>query len=290
MNTGVAYGFWKNSLFMAVTAAFINFMPYHEARADEMGPTSDALVSLEARSGWNMGARLQFDRRRLTTNGGELDLDVMQGFFRAGVRIAPFLHIWGEAGAARTDHSLFISGEPAAGDPAVRSRLELDGGTGFAWGIGAGASVFEYVIRRSPVVGRKESIAVEIDAIYRVAESDFDVETVDASAGPDGGSATENIDLKWKDARIAALFVYRLNQAGDNLWRPYEPTGYALRSGPVFSRVTGDFGEDSVREKNDFGALFGFDVRWESGWMGRFDVTWFSGNDREIAVGVHRFF
>lgn len=249
----------------------------------DMRPTTHSVIHLEQTSGWNLGARFQVDRRRLDVDGEELALDVRHAYFRLGARLLPFLHAWGEAGVAGAD------------------RQDADGSSGFAWGVGAGASLFDYVIRKSPVVGPQETISIEAEALYRVAESELPprrIWVLDENAqGEDryverlaDPEQDEDIDLTWKDARIAALFVYRLNRMGDRIWRPYEPTGYAVRGGPVYARTTGDYGTKSVRERNDFGAQFGFDIRLDSGWMFRTDLTWFNGNDRELSLGVHRFF
>ena len=246
------------------------WVPPGTAAAGEMGPTTQPLVRLEG-DGWNLGGRLEMGRRSLRTGEELLKLDTRSLVFRAGARPLPFLHVWGQAGVAEAD------------------RLDADGSAGLAWAVGAGAALFEYVIKESPVVGVQESIGLELHAFYRVSTSDLPPVVAETEADAASG-LQEDLELTWKDARVLPLFVYRVNRLGTALWRPYEPTGYLLRGGPVYARTTGDYGDASLREDGDFGAVLGFDVRFDSGWMGRVEMTWFGGSDRELALGVHRYF
>jgi len=245
--------------------------------ADELGPTTRALLRVENQPGWNMGARVQVDRRQLMLDEQLLEIDGMRGAVRFGVRLLPFLHIWGEAGTVQAD------------------RIDADGSTGLAWGGGAGATLFEYVLRSSPVFGPQEVLGVELHAAYLSAESRQVLPRPGAPldgvvAAPVATADGERIDLEWRDTRLMPLFVYRLNRLGDRIWRGYEPTGYVLRAGPVYARTTGTFADMALRERNDFGALFGADIRFSDGWVGQMAVSWFGASDREVSLGIQRYF
>lgn len=247
---------WSRHLLLNLFCVFIGASCL-SVSANEMGATSQPLVSIEGQRGWNTGVRLQWERRQWLIDELTQNVEARRLTGRLGVRVLPFLHVWGEAGVVEVER--WDTNEKK---------------TGFAWGVGGGASVFEYVINRSPVVGVKESVGIDVEALYRVSDVNFG----------------EERELKWKDARIQPMFVYRLNLRGEHTWRQYEPNGYVLRGGPVYARVTGEDAEESLRERNEFGALLGIDVRWLSGWMTRFEVTWFDGSDREWSLAVHRFF
>lgn len=223
--------------------------------ANELAPTSDALISIQGDVGWNMGLQLQNGRREWVDGAQTLSADTRKLGVRGGVRLAKIMHIWGEVGVMEAEFT------------------EEKGDGGLAWGVGGGLSIIEYVIRQSPVLGKQEVIALEVEASYRRSESGFDKQ-----------------DLKWNDTRIAPLFVYRVDQRSAVLWRPYQPTGYVWRMGPLYNRTDGSFGEMDLEEKNEFGALVGVDVRFHSGWMARLEMQWLDSSDREWTLGVHRYF
>jgi len=224
--------------------------------ADQMLATESALVRVVEEPGWNMGARLHFDRRQYDTDAARVDTDIRQLVARLGIRLAPSLHVWGDLGAAEAD---------------VESNR---GGAGLVWGIGAGLSVFEYAMQASPVVGSKELLSLEIEGSYRDAESDFN----------------EDRTLTWQDARVATIIAYRINSLGEQEQRPFDPSGYALRAGPVYTRVSGEFDGTDFEHTNEFGALFGADIRMNSGWLVRAEFIWLGRDNREFSLGAHRYF
>ncbi|GEM_PF-2338534 len=268
------------------------------AMASEMQPTSRALIELDRTPGWNLGGRLQLGRRALDADGAPLQVNASHATVRIGVRPLPMLHVWGELGAGQAERRGRFLSPDGTDDETLRYEEDGKGSSGLVWGAGAGLSIFEYVLRSSPVFGHQESLALDLLGTYRVAQSDlpalrrFRYDPATADYIPDPGAAGDGSDirLRWKDARIAALFIYRLNRKAEVVWRGYEPTSYALRGGPLYMRTTGTYGGANVREAHDFGAWLGFDARFPSGWLGRVDVQLMHDDDREVALSVHRFF
>lgn len=267
--------------------------------AGEMQPTSRALIELDRTPGWNLGGQLRLGRRALDLTDDTLQVDTRQATVRVGVRLLPLWHVWGELGAGQADRrGRFLPPEGTPPNGTQRYEEDGKGSAGLVLGGGMGVSVFEYVLRSSPVFGHQESLALDLLGTYRVGQSDlpalrrFRYDPGTESYVPDLSSTDDEGDLRlrWKDARLAALFVYRLNRKAEVVWRGYEPTGYALRGGPLYVRTTGTYGGVNLREAHDFGAVLGFDARYPSGWLGRVDVQWMNTDDREVTLSVHRFF
>ncbi len=268
----VTWSQWKR---IVLLAAMMTGGSARWGYGEELTPVSGSLLELNRTGGWNLGARLQFDRRKLDLgDDAELDLEVLHGVVRLGAQVFPFLHIWTEAGAVQAD------------------RVDADGRSGLVWAVGGGATLFQYHIRHSPVFGGLETVAISLEGSYRVGRSSLpiDPDTLTTDPAPAAITSDDDLDLKWKDLRLVPVFSYRLNRQADVIWRGYEPTGYVLRAGPVYSRTTGTYGSDRIRENRDFGILVGADVRFPSGWIGRMDWLQFHPEDREVSIGVIRFF
>ena len=265
----------------------------------EMQPTAGALIELDRTPGWNLGPNLLIGQRAYEVGDEALSVDLRNITVRLGFRPMTALHVWGEMGVGQADRRGRMT-DPISGDATGDQRLEEDGNgsAGLVWAVGGGLAVFEYVLRTSPMFGHQESLALDLMASYRVSESDlpplrvlrFDAAAEDFVPDPAVERAADDATLRWKDTRVAALFAYRLDRQADVSWRGYEPTGYALWGGPVYARTTGSYARRSLREAHDFGAWFGFDVRFPSGWLGQVGLQWMNDNDREIALSVLRYF
>ena len=269
------------------------------AQAGEMQPTSRALIELDRAPGWNLGAQLRAGRRRLEVEEDRLALDIRQFTVRIGVRPLPILHTWGELGAGQAERRGRDLGPVENGGHGEWRYAEDDkGSAGLVWGVGAGLAMFEYVLRSSPVFGNQESLALDVLTTYRVSESDlpplrrfrFDSVAADFVSDPVAGDTGEDLTLRWKDTRLAALFTYRLNRYGEVTWRGYEPTGYAIWGGPLYTRTTGSYGNQSISETHDFGVWLGFDVRFPSNWLAQVSLQWMNDDDREVLLSVNRYF
>lgn len=224
-------------------------------RANELQGTTSALWTVEQESGWQAGIRLQIGRREWSIDEESVGMDIRKVAVRGGVRLAGIAQIWGEVGGSEME------------------ALDEQGDGGLLWGVGGALSVFEYVIRQSPVSGRQETLNVDVEGSYHEAKSSFN----------EG-------DFKWKDTRVATLFAYRIDRRSDLIWRPYEPTGYALRAGPMYRWSRGKFVNENLKEEKDFGVLLGVDVLISSGWIGRVELEQMGSSDREWSFGVLRFF
>ena len=259
---------WSQWIQIIVLAAMMVPGVGRWAYGSELTPVSGSILELDRADGWNLGARIQLDRRKLLLpENADLDIEALHGVVRLGAQILPFLHLWTEAGTVRAD------------------RVDADGSAGLVWAVGGGATLFQYHIRRSPVFGGLETIGIALEGSYRVARSSL-------PHGPDSEAADtdEDLDLTWKDTRLGPVFSYRLDRRADVIWQGYEPTGYVLRAGPVYTRTTGTYGTERIREDHAFGVLFGADVRFPSGWIGRLDWLQFHPDDREVSLGIFRFF
>jgi len=230
-----------------------------EARSAEpvakLEGTSRALVSIRPTAGWSAGARFQMDRRKFKIGEETMDLDINHMVGHIGYRVLPFVHLLAEAGASHADW------------------VQREGERGFEWAVGADVSVLEHLIRESPVVGRKQSIAIGATVRYRHAESNF-------------GDA----DFDWSELRVAPSISYTVNRRGEVLHYTFEPISAKVRAGVAFCSVDGEYGDQDVEQDRDFGLVVGADLLANEGWTLQIEGTFFGSSDNEVGVGVGYYF
>jgi hypothetical protein len=222
-----------------------------EARAEgDMAQPAAALVTLEQAPGWSVGVRYQFGNREFRNGAQVLDLDMQHALAGIGYSPVYFLHLRAEAGWNRAD------------------RMDADGQGGLEWAAGGTVSVLEYVWRRSPVVGKTQSFALDVDAAYRAGQSNF------------------ADDFDWKEYTVAPSVRYTLEHRGEYLFSPFAPTGVGLRAGVVYSHLRADYGPADLDGNRDFGFQAGVDLRFEDGWVTQLRGTWFAEGDRSYGLGL----
>lgn len=243
---------WKGSAWtLALLAALAG-----SAQAQRMEPATEPVVAIESPGGLSAGLRAQWDRREFKVGEARpLSLDLTHIVARLGADLAPFAHAWVEAGMMQAE------------------GIADEGEAGLEWAVGGDLNALEYVIRKSPVVGKREWLGLNLAASYRQQESNFDER-----------------DLRWNEIRLLPYLKYGQNLAGEDGWRPYHPDGMLLRLGLAMVRADGEYGSKDLEENRNFGALFGVDLRWHSGWVTRLDVLLFGSEEREVSLGISRFF
>ena len=216
----------------------------------EVSLPSDALLSVERPHGWSGGARYEYGSRSFKHDGTVTDFDMNHMLGQAGYSPFSFLHVYAEAGWNRAE------------------RVDRTGQGGFEWAAGATVNLAQQVHSRSPVVGKKQWLALEVDAAYRMAESNFEE------------------DFQWTEITVAPGLRYTINRIGEYLWLPQEPTGVSLLAGVVYSILDGDLGDTSLKGNRDFAFRAGIDLRFASAWVTQLRGIFYSAEDRSLGVGL----
>lgn len=218
---------------------------------DRVDSPSQPLLSNEQPQGWSAGVYYAKELRELKQAGEVVELDASRVVAELGYEVAPFLQLAVQAGWTKADLD------------------SLDGENGLTWAAIARFNLAEYVIKESPVVGRKEWLGAAVEMHYRSNESNQ-------------GDA----DLAWNETRVIPSLYYFRNRSGDALVKDYQATGLGLRGGLVFSGIDGELGSVDLEENRNFGFMLGGDVRLHSEWVARIRATIFGSGDSTIEIGT----
>jgi hypothetical protein len=218
-------------------------------------PDNSALTTVEA-EGWNFGVYFESDQRDVQVLGGDKLMESQSVMARVGYKVLPFLQVYVDGGWSQ-------------------AQLDEDTGSGSAsFGAGASASLAEYVIKSSPVLGKKETFAILLSGHVSQSES---------SLAHDG-------DLKWREYQLVPAVRYLVNLEGPENWHGYQPTGVALKTGVIFTTLDGDIGGDNLDGKRDAGFYLGVDMRMAEGWVLALDTALYGANDRTLRAGAGFYF
>lgn len=226
--------------------------------AEETFPTPDqAMISLYRPAGWSVGTGLEIARRELerTSDAESIKLDLQSVTAGIGATVLPFLQVRAEAGAVQAE------------------ALEEDGDGGPVWGLSATAYPLEFVIDRSPELGRTRVLGIDVTVAYRSHESNF-----------------EDEDFEWSELQITPMLRYSSNLQGNALRQSYEPDGISAGIGLAFSSIDADLGPDELEEKESFGLALSADFHWRSGWATRLEGILYGGSDRHVGLSLLRRF
>ncbi|MBN1558012.1 MAG: hypothetical protein JW951_07690 [Lentisphaerae bacterium] len=212
----------------------------------------DPLLAFKAPSGWSVGARWDTGARDFDAESRDLDVDLSHWIAWAGYTPLPWLGLYVEAGSSRAE------------------LIEEKGERGLAAGLGARFTLAEYVIRRSPVSGRRQFVSFGGDGFYRYRESNFD-----------------NADFDWTEFGVVPEFVYTVY---DPAAHKHRPKGMRLRGGLIFADADGRYGGEDVEAERNFGFRAGFDMLGESGWLGAVTAELYGSGDNVVSLGVGYYF
>ena len=242
---------WQPALALAIAAGLRGPAVSAQPDTGQLTGTPEALVELDRPAGWSVGTQLRFDRRELKAGEELLRLDVDYAVARVGYAPLPFFQFYGEMGWVRADN------EDAG----------VTGEGGFAWGAGLLGNVVEYVLRSSPVTGKKEAFSLGGELAYRASESNF----------PDR-------DLSWGEFIALPTVQYTRKYEGDWRIQGKAPPDILLRGGVLFSSLDGDYGEASVKGNRDFALHLAVATRWAGSWVTGIYGNFYGSSDRSIGL------
>lgn len=212
---------------------------------------SGTVLTLERPQGMSVGIVWIQQARELRSRGAALDLEAWHALAEVGVQPLPWLMI-------------------AAGVGATEATIDGDDGeAGLDWRIRAEASLAEYVIARSPVLGRKQFVRFGVRSAFQGSESN-----------------TPEYDMDWRELTFEPTVSYVANLRGPDRWHPYDPTGVSIRSSLLFSRIEGSRDGRSVRENQDFGFSVGASMQFVGGVTASLDVQSFQEGSYTVAAGL----
>jgi len=242
----------KRLLFAVLAFAAVSDRGF--AQADpEVSTTPSAMIELSRPSGWFFGLHGGIGRRQVVdVDGGDaLEMDTTRIVALAGFRLLPFLALAAEAGVADAD----LEG--------------TDGEYGFSWGARGRLNLAEYVIEESPIVGKKRSVGIGVEAAYSRNASNHDS------------------DFEWTELHVAPVVSYQVSYLGAGHWHPYEPTGAILTFGLAYSRIDAEReGASDLEENRDFGFLARVEMGFVELWAFQVEARYFGSSDYSAEVGI----
>jgi len=201
--------------------------------------------------GWSFQLRYRSDTRELKAGPDVAELQAARLCGRAAWELLPFLTLRAEAGWCRAD----LDAEEGEG--------------GLTWSAGLRANLFEYVPSASPVLGKRQSIKLGLDAEYARCVSNF-----------------EDTDFEWAETTITPLFSYTVNLRGPEHWPLFDPVAAGLFGGLVFSYIDADRAGGDLSENRDFGFLAGVNVRLAPDIVLELDTRHYAAGDASTSVSV----
>lgn len=241
------------TILLAALLTGLFLVPRHPACAQgELTAPSEALISVDYAAGWSTGFGLRFDTRAMKgPDEVEEDVDFRDIGLRLGATPAPWLHAYADLAYSQA------------------TWLEDEGDGGFGWGIGLRVHLLEYVLRSSPVVGKKEVVILAVNAAYHQASSEGDTETMD-----------------WAEILVEPQVMYVVNRRGEPYWRSFQNNGYALRLGLAYSGLDAERGGVDFEASQEVGGMIGADLRWDSGWIVQLKATLYGTDDHSIGLAT----
>jgi hypothetical protein len=221
---------------------------------------SGALLSTTEAQKWNFGVDYLFAQRDIEIVSATRFMESQQLMARFGYEVFPFLNLQVGAGWCQAQLD------------------ERKGDSGVALSAAATASLAEYIIDSSPVLGKKQSVAILFTARYLQSQSGFD-------EGEEGDK-----DFAWHEVQLLPAVRYFINLEGPENWQGYDPTGVAATFGPLVSDLRGEFGTDTLEGERNTGLLLGFDMRFFQGWVFNFTGMFYDSNDRSLSIGAGYYF
>jgi hypothetical protein len=235
----------------AILAALLGASALVAEEGTHLTGTPDAMIELARPDGWSVGAVIRLDRRELTAGEELLRLDVNYALARVGYAPVPFFQVYGELGWDRADNE----------------DIGVKGESGVAWSAGLLGNFVEYVIRSSPVTGKKETFSLGGELAYRYAESNF----------PDD-------NLNWGELIVLPTVQYTRKYDGDWDRHRVPPAEILVRGGVLFSSIDGEYGDQDVEGNRDFALHLATAARWRGSWVTGIYGNFYGSSDRSIGL------
>ncbi len=213
--------------------------------------TDGAIVETTVGQGWTAGARIDLARREFLSQGEILDVDILRTTARFGVCLVAPIHAFVEAGWSKAE------------------LPQNEGEGGFSWTYGVDIAVWEHVLRRSPVLGKTQSLGLNVTVSQQSTESNL-----------------RDADFSWDETRITPVVRYTANRLQSGNWLPHNPAQVSFFCGVSYSDLSGDFGEVEFEGNRDFGFVAGADWMFMDSWIVGISGTFFGDNDRTVGADV----
>ncbi|MBL7076196.1 MAG: hypothetical protein ISS31_01880 [Kiritimatiellae bacterium] len=242
------------------------------AMAGSMAGPEEGLVTLEEAEGWFVSVAYGQSDRELRFDNRVTPVELSRITAATGVDVLPFLTLRAEAGSAGMEVGL------------------IESSSGFEWGIGARAALWDFIIEGTPALPRRHAVRVEVDVAYR--EASMKLEGVYFGTTADPASALANTDeyLKWSELTVSPLIRYTHNRATESVWNRRMPTGVSAYIGPYYSDWDIDHAPLAGKGNNDFGMRLGADLRIANGWLVQLDAVLYDGTDDSYSIGMGYYF
>ena len=226
---------------------------------------SRSLIETTQSGGWNFALDYTFRNRDLSIADSERILKEQQLAAYCGYELFDFLNLQAGAGWVRPQ----LNGVP--------------GKSGFALLGNATASLAEYIIEKSPVLGKQQSLGLLVSGRYIGTQSEIDDTTKTTVIA-------EDQDFKWHEFQVIPMVRYYLNLEGPENWAPYDPTGYDVQAGVIYDDARGDLGASRFAAQRKGGLYLGLDMRFTKGWVFTFNGSFYSSSDLTMAIGSAYYF
>ena len=238
---------WVAGLAAAVTCAAEPIV----APEPKAGSPADSALEAVTPEGWNVGAGYSLERRSLLLGGAVHDFSDWRSTVWLGYKPVRWLAV--EAGAG-----------------ASRGKLDGDKGElGLDWLARVRFNLAEYVIERSPVLGKQQSVRLGGVLSYEASESN------DATA-----------DFAWRELLASPTVSYNVNLRGPGNWHPYDAVATGLRLGLLFSRIEGERGADDLQENRNFGLSAGAYLQFSGGSVLDVDLRTYGSDDQVLVFAL----
>lgn len=254
---------------MALTAVGI---PRQTVARDMAGP-EESLVTLEDPDGWFVSLAYAASDREVRFGSRVSAVELSRLTVGAGLDILPFLTLRAEAGTVGMQVGV------------------IESNSGFEWGVGARAAVWDYVIEGSPALPRRHAVRIEVDVAYH----DASLKIGGVYLGPQCGDRGHGLDktdeyFKWQALTIFPCIRYTHNRATEAVWNNRLPTGISVYAGPHYSDWDIEHAPREGKGNHDMAMRLGADLRLSSGWLVQLDATLYDGSDRRYTIGTGYYF
>jgi hypothetical protein len=231
------------------TRASLGGSPYDPAEP-RPGSPSRSLLEVVKPGHWTVGAEFTFQQRELKHERTVLDMDA-----------------WHLMGLAAWEPFRWVSLEAAAGGCAANFENH-DGEIGLNWQVRGRLNGPEYVIAKSPVFGKKQSVRLSGLASYEAAQSNG------------------REDFAWDEFRASPYATYAVDLRGPGNWHPYDPLAVSARAGLVYSEVHADWGATEARENHNFGLSGGVALQLAGGFVVDVGLLMLQKDKLSISLGI----
>lgn len=243
------------------------------AMAGSMAGPEEGLLTLEEAQGWFVSVAYGQSDRDVRFDNRVTPVQLSRVSAATGLDILPFLTLRAEAGTIGTEVGL------------------IESSSGFEWGIGARAALWDYIIQGTPALPRRHTVRVEVDVAYRDASMQIDGVYFGPIAGDPSIPLAHTDDyLKWTELTISPLIRYTHNRTTESVWNHRMPTGISAYIGPYYSDWDIDHAPLEGKGDHDVGMRLGADLRVSNGWLLQLDAIIYDGTDDSYSIGMGYYF